>query len=228
MEEKKLLDIFEIGNEISSLVAKGELTPSLGEKIKEKIKEKGVSLTKDQLHELIRRTKSILKSHSIEEKEVSGDLLQVINDLRKRVEQLEKAQDQWMKGLPELRGTESRGSLHPTPLSDIPNDPKSVVIAMKWLQFLINKVGVKRVPEVLNYYVDIGWLDEKAKSKLLVYCEGLGEEGEVKEGNLTAKDHLQSFLFIQKLLGKEIGTIPVDQIDRDISKVMKNLENMNI
>ncbi|RLF38102.1 MAG: flagellar protein E, partial [Thermoplasmata archaeon] len=123
---------------------------------------------------------------------------------------------------------ESRGSLHPTPLSDIPNDPKSVVIAMKWLQFLINKVGVKRVPEVLNYYVDIGWLDEKAKSKLLVYCEGLGEEGEVKEGNLTAKDHLQSFLFIQKLLGKEIGTIPVDQIDRDISKVMKNLENMNI
>ncbi|RLF35751.1 MAG: hypothetical protein DRN03_04685, partial [Thermoplasmata archaeon] len=69
---------------------------------------------------------------------------------------------------------------------------------------------------------------EKAKSKLLVYCEGLGEEGEVKEGNLTAKDHLQSFLFIQKLLGKEIGTIPVDQIDRDISKVMKNLENMNI
>ena len=239
MEEKKLLDMFELGNEISSLVVKGEIPPSIGERIKEKIKERGISLTKDQLYKLVNRVKGILKSHPTKgEQKIASEanLLDTISNLQSRVEYLERVQNQWMKGISKLKEVEAsarhvkESALSSSLLSDIPNDPKSVVIAMKWLQFLINKVGAKRVPEVLNYYVDIGWLDERVKLRLLEYCEGLAEEGssDAREGGLTARDHIQSFLFIQKLLGREINNLLVEQIDRDISKIMKNLESLGI
>lgn len=41
MEEKKLLDMFELGNEISSMVTKGEITPSIGKKSRKKSRREG-------------------------------------------------------------------------------------------------------------------------------------------------------------------------------------------
>ncbi|MCD6237110.1 MAG: hypothetical protein J7K13_04060 [Thermoplasmata archaeon] len=271
--EKKTLNMFELNDEITSLVAKGKINVVIGEKIKEKIKEKGINLTKEQLYELVDRINKNLRfeqkpvEHKTEttpattpspatsvattpqaittKPESSEDmknLLESLENLHKRVETLEKSQTEWMKNW--SRYMKKMGSNEPMekttlsiqqetdfyPLSTIPNDPESIVIVMKWLQYLVDKVGKSRVADVLNYYVDVGWITEEAKMKLLEYCEGItGREGsEAPVTNLMAKDHIQSFLFIQKLMGSNVDEYFISRIERDIAKLTKNLDNLTL
>ncbi|HEC94806.1 MAG TPA: hypothetical protein ENI45_02430 [Thermoplasmatales archaeon] len=253
-EEGNTLNMFELGNEISSLVAKGKISSTVGEKIKEKIKERGVTLSKEQLYKLVDRINESLKSQPSsapsppiprsEDMMETKNLLESLENLHKRVESLEKAQTEWMKnwsqymtksgktGVPEavtMPSTQQEmSSMYP--LASIPGDPESIVVVMKWLQYLVDKVGKSRVPEVLNYYVDVGWITEEAKMKLLEYCEGItGREGsETDASELLAKDHIQSFLFIQKLMGSKVDEYFLNRIERDISKLTKNLDNLSL
>ncbi|MCD6468621.1 MAG: hypothetical protein J7L32_04880 [Thermoplasmata archaeon] len=262
-EENGLLSMFELGNEISSLVAKGKITSIIGEKIKEKVKERGVSLSREQLYKLIDKINENLRAappnaspsspsaaspvsnagSTVENKK----LLEVLESLHKRVETLEKAQTEWMKNWSKYMGKsgttempESTVTTPPSmpqenatgmyPLTNIPSDPESIVVVMKWLQYLVDKVGKSRVQEVLNYYVDVGWITEEAKMKLLEYCEGITgrENNEPNASELLAKDHIQSFLFIQKLMGSKMDEYFLNRIERDLTKLTKNLDNLSI
>ncbi|HID25753.1 MAG TPA: hypothetical protein EYP23_04750 [Thermoplasmata archaeon] len=259
-EEGNTLNMFEIGNEISSLVAKGKISSTIGEKIKEKIRERGVSLSKEQLYKLVDRINESLRSqpssapsshsstpppvHRSDDVIETKNLLESLENFNKRIESLEKAQTHWMKnwlqytteygktGVPE---TVTMPSTHQEmssmyPLASIPSDPESIVVVMKWLQYLVDKVGKSRVLEVLNYYVDVGWITEEAKMKLLEYCEGITvrEGSETNASELLAKDHIQSFLFIQKLMGSKVDEYFLNRIERDISKLIKNLDNLSL
>jgi len=120
------------------------------------------------------------------------------------------------------------------PLTEVPTDPEGVVVLMKWLQFLIDKCKRSYLSEILDYYVDIGWISEDAKISLIDYSSGITEEeknGETtKKGtsNLPARDHIQSLLFIQKLKGKQFDKHFLDRIDGDISRMMKKLDNYHL
>ena len=76
------------------------------------------------------------------------------------------------------------------PLLEIPNDPERVVVLMKWLQFLVDKVGKDNLTDILEYYVDIGWISEKIVMNLIEYSEGITEEKEPHE--FTGKNELQA------------------------------------
>ena len=120
------------------------------------------------------------------------------------------------------------------PLTEIPNDPEGVVVLMKWLQFLIDKCKRSYLSEILDYYVDIGWISEDAKISLIDYSSGITEEGKSEETakkdtyDLPARDHIQSLLFIQKLKGKQFDKHFLDRIDGDISRMMKKLDNYHL
>ncbi|HEC81516.1 MAG TPA: hypothetical protein ENI42_03710 [Thermoplasmatales archaeon] len=261
-ENGNLLSMFELGNEISSLVAKGKITSVIGEKIKEKVKERGVSLTREQLYKLVDKINENLRSqplntssspptsstpkpaYDVEENVETKKLFEALESLHKRVETLEKAQTEWMEnwskymtrsGTTESPENVTAPSVHRDttgmyPLMSIPSDPESIVVVMKWLQYLVDKVGKSRVPEVLNYYVDVGWITEEAKMKLLEYCEGITgrEGGDGGSSELLAKDHIQSFLFIQKLMGSKVDEYFLNRIERDISKLTKNLDSLSL
>ncbi|HDO19272.1 MAG TPA: hypothetical protein ENG74_00940 [Thermoplasmatales archaeon] len=265
---KKMLDEFELGNELSTMVAEGKITSRIAEKIKEKVKEKNIKLSKEKLYELIDILNSKLRSgmqasrptppgapapspshvpppgRASSDENATKELLEELHKLHERIEKIENAQKELMKAwstkvkmvkseeikVPEEM-TGEKIEIQVTPLYTIPNDPESVVVVMKWLQFLVDKVGKGGVQNVLDYYVDIGWISEEAKIKLLEYCEGLMERKGAKESSpstLVAKDHVQSFLFIQKLKGEKIDEYFVNKIERDLSKLMKNLENLSL
>ena len=119
------------------------------------------------------------------------------------------------------------------PLSEIPSDPESIIVLMKWLQYLIDKCGRSHLPEILDYYVDIGWISEDVKISLIDYSSGItehvkeGENAKNKVSDLPSREHIQSLLFIQKLKGRQFDKHFLDRIEGEISRISKKLDNYN-
>ena len=116
------------------------------------------------------------------------------------------------------------------PLEEVPNDPESIVVLMKWLQYLVDKTGKNNLPDVLGYYVDIDWISDDVRLDLIKYSKGIIDEN-IKEGvnkesvNLSTKDHIQSLLFIQKLKGIHLDERFMFRIDREMEKLAKSIED---
>lgn len=123
--------------------------------------------------------------------------------------------------------TDYAQNLDLAPLAKIPTDPQGIIVLMKWLQFLIDKCGRINLPEILDYYVDVEWITEDTKISLIDYSNGITAGKETKESskkdvnNLPSKDHIQSFLFIQKLKGMKFDKHFVERIDGEISRLTK-------
>ena len=132
--------------------------------------------------------------------------------------------------VPGANGVKHRDKFYP--LNNIPNDPENVVVLMKWLQYLVDKVGKAKLIDVLDYYVDIGWISDKIVNNLVEYSEGIteerkeGGEQENKLSDLQAKDHIQSLLYIQRLKGIKPDSYFLSRIERNLNKMNKNLGNM--
>lgn len=120
------------------------------------------------------------------------------------------------------------------PLTEIPNDPESIIVLMKWLQYLIDKCGRPNLSNILDYYVDIGWLSEDAKICLIEYSHGITEESKTGEpiikniSHLPSKDHIQSFIFIQKLRGRQFDKHFIDRIDGELARITKKFDSYQI
>jgi archaellum component FlaD/FlaE len=117
------------------------------------------------------------------------------------------------------------------PLEQIPNDPESIVVIMKWLQYLVERLGKNNLPDVLGYYVDIGWISDDVRLDLISYSKGIIEEQNQKGSHSThlpTRDHLQSLLFIQKLKGVQLDDRFLSKIERDMEKLAKSLEEYRI
>lgn len=101
-------------------------------------------------------------------------------------------------------------------LPDIPDNAMNNAVLLKWVEFLLETVGHQNLPEVLDYYVDIGWISEKVTMKLLAYASGMvAPRGRAKE-KLSTKDHLRSLLFIEKLRGKDFDQSKLTRLEREI------------
>ena len=118
------------------------------------------------------------------------------------------------------------------PLNSIPTDPESIIVIMKWLQYLIDKCGRDNLSNILDYYVDIGWISQDAKINLIEYSHGIKEERKTSEAtssknitDLPSKDHIQSFIYIQKLKGNQLDKHFIDRIDGELNRITKNLDN---
>jgi len=100
---------------------------------------------------------------------------------------------------------------------------------MNWLQFLIDKCGRDNLREILDYYVAINWITEDVKFHLLEYSSGISEQK--KEGKerknireLPSQDHIQSFLFIQKLKGRNFDKHFLERINGEITRLVKQAD----
>ncbi len=101
-------------------------------------------------------------------------------------------------------------------LADVPEEAVSNAVMLKWVEFLLETVGHQNLPEVLDYYVDIGWISERVTMKLLAYASGMvAPRGRAKE-KLSTKDHLRSLLFIEKLRGKDFDQSKLTRLEREI------------
>jgi len=262
---EKLLEEFEVGSELNSIIEQHMLPPRIAQKIREKLKEKNMRITKNQLYKLVEKIQNALNITSSfasnqqdqlkrienvpfikEEKKTWNDTLSQTTDMKKLVETVEHLSErlkiieenrlEGMKGVTgKLVKTKDIKSLEPAdifeedmqPLEQIPNDPENIVVIMKWLQYLVEKIGKNNLPDVLGYYVDIGWISDDVRLDLIGYSKGITEEP-VQTGSRSAhlptRDHLQSLLFIQKLKGVQLDDRFLSKIERDMEKMVKSLE----
>jgi len=115
-------------------------------------------------------------------------------------------------------------------LERIPNDMVSTMMALKWLGFLIDRVGMQNLEEVLEFYYQIGWISEDVLNTLLRYAEGIRphhrEPDWRPDEKLTIQDHLVSLLFIERLRGVRITREVMDAIEREMRLISRVLEDV--
>ena len=244
---------FDYRKELKSLVNKKGLPEKIAYKLIEKLDEKNVKLTKNQLNLLVNKVEKVLKEYaskdnfnSIKKPSVhdNSDLKTVLDSLEKIEERLENLENGFYRQekddsnnivttddieVPDTK-YKSHNLMKVDPLKELPSDPESVILLMKWLQFLVDKCSRSYLSEILEYYVDIGWISDDVKIKLMNYSNGITEEktDNKKISDLTSKEHIQSLIFIQKLKGHSFDKYFIDRIDNEISRTMKKLENRNI
>lgn len=242
----KVSNDYNLGNELSTLVNQKVIPQRIAEKLEKKLREKNVKITKQQLYSLVYKLRDIIndyrKSDQIK-KEVESPvwekqdadmekLLQTIENLEERISLIESGTTSDLKVVTTQDIKVNQKEWELKPLKDIPSDPESIIVLMKWLQYLIDRCGRDNLSNILDYYVDIGWISEDAKISLVDFSHGITEdktEGETTSNkditNLPSKDHIQSLIFIQKLKGKELDKHFLDKIDGELNRISKKLSN---
>ncbi|MHA1221340.1 MAG: FlaD/FlaE family flagellar protein [Candidatus Heimdallarchaeota archaeon] len=223
------LEDFELGNELSTLVAKNEIPSKIADKLEQKLKEKEVKITKEQLHMLVGKIKDIMRTYAKFDRVGKKDqpakteqtlkatsdmdmqkLVETMDKLQKRINNLEHGVITNKDESPKIVTTDDiqvpekitvpLQDLTMKPLAGIPSDPESVIVLMKWLQHLIDKCGRSYLPTILDYYVDIGWISDEAKISLIDYSHGITDESNRGETTRKSVSDLPARDHIQSLL----------------------------
>jgi len=128
----------------------------------------------------------------------------------------------------------STSHLTTDPLQNIPSNPESIIVLMNWLQYLVNRCGHDNLANVLDYYVEVDWITDDVKISLLEYATGITEgnnlksdtsnKGDGKSSNLHSKDHIQSYLYIQRLKGKKFEKHFVERINGELARIEKKVD----
>lgn len=84
-------------------------------------------------------------------------------------------------------------------LEGVPEKYAARLTLFEWLQFILERGGTERALDAIEYYRDIGWIDEEATEALRdhvrVFQDGAESAGEPFE---TA-DHLVSLVYVARL-----------------------------
>jgi archaellum component FlaD/FlaE len=266
---ERLLEELEVAAELATIIERNMLPQRIIQRIGEKIKEKNIRVTKDQLYKLVEKIQSALRSYTPstsrdpeqpkkaepltplkeEKRPWNGtavqttdmkQLVEAVEKLGERIKVIEENRIEGVKGVTgKLVNTKDIKTLEPAdilgedmqPLEHIPSDPESIVVIMKWLQYLVDKIGKNNLPDVLGYYVDIGWISDDVRLDLISYSKGIiGEPAQAvtQSSQLPTRDHLQSLLFIQKLKGLQLDERFLSKIERDMEKMVKSLEGYQL
>ncbi|MCZ7356596.1 MAG: hypothetical protein O8C66_04915 [Candidatus Methanoperedens sp.] len=78
------------------------------------------------------------------------------------------------------------------------NTPETSIILLNWVKFLMERVGRNNLSDILEYYVEIGWISEEVSSKMADYANGIDYYVEKSTWNLL-EVHTKSLLFIEQL-----------------------------
>jgi archaellum component FlaD/FlaE len=78
---------------------------------------------------------------------------------------------------------------------------------LRWTKFLMDKVGKEGLERTLDYYVDLGWIDEDLTDKVLEIARGtvgpkVHPEGKKVTWRMDAEDHVKSLEFIRRVRTK--------------------------
>ena len=239
---KKFSSDFDRKKELSALVSQKVIPLKIAEKIDEKLREKNIKITKEQLHTLVYKIRDIFENYAKTGKTIKQPnwelpsenmqkLVETINRLERRISTIEKEKISDNKFVTTNDITFPFQELDLEPLKDIPGDPESIIVLMKWLQYLLDKCGRDNLSNILDYYVDIGWISQDAKISLIDYSHGITEEkrseGSTKKdvSNLPSKDHIQSLIYIHKLKGRQFDKHFLERIDGELARITKKIDN---
>jgi flagellar protein FlaD len=109
-------------------------------------------------------------------------------------------------------------------LGYIDNKAETSIILLNWIEFLLEKVGRNNLSEVLEYYIDIGWISEEVCEKMIAYANGIDYFVERPTWKLLPDDHTKSLMFIEQLKGRKLDKNMLSRLERDVEKVIRTNE----
>ncbi len=117
-------------------------------------------------------------------------------------------------------------------LEDVPlHDTRSIMILLKWIEFMLERVGHEGLRDLLNYYVDINWISEKVMFIVLKFAKGIKLYQEDSDwrpvGYMNVKDHMTSLLFIEALRTGKFDRDVVMKVERDIYTIRKEVSEID-
>lgn len=199
-----------------------------------------------ELQEDSKDTSSTQPEEAIDDETVEG-FISKIDELQQKIDELEQEKQKGSKGIEpntnqqlmendiDLPYNETVSTSHLTadPLQSIPSNPESIIVLMNWLQYLVNRCGHDNLANVLDYYVEVDWITDDVKISLLEYSTGITEgknpkndsnKSDEKSSNLHSKDHIQSYLYIQRLKGKKFEKHFVERINGELARIEKKVD----
>ncbi|MBU4220294.1 MAG: hypothetical protein KKA10_01515 [Euryarchaeota archaeon] len=108
------------------------------------------------------------------------------------------------------------------------NRPETSIILLNWIEFLMEKVGRNNLFDVLEYYIEIGWISEEVSSKMMAYASGIDYFVERPSWKLLPEDHTKSLLFIEQLRGKKVDKMLFSRLERDVDKIIRSSSEVTV
>lgn len=108
------------------------------------------------------------------------------------------------------------------------NRPETSIVLLNWIEFLMEKVGRNNLFDVLEYYIEIGWINEDVCSKMMAYASGIDYFVERPSWKLLPEDHTKSLLFIEQLRGNKVDKMLFSRLERDVGKIIRNNSEVTV
>jgi len=109
-------------------------------------------------------------------------------------------------------------------LPHLDNRAETSIIVLNWIEFLLEKVGRNNLADILEYYIEVGWISEEVYSKMMTYANGIDYYVERPTWKLLPEDHAKSLLFIEQLTGKKLDKNVISRLERDADRVIRGNE----
>lgn len=128
-----------------------------------------------------------------------------LRELKERLTEHEPADDEsirssQLKQLLFMHSSASEADLERPYLEAMPGTYATEITLFEWLEFLLERGGVKRSLEAVDYYESIGWLGEEAAAELRDHIRGFaGPADEDDHADFEMADHVLSLVFIARL-----------------------------
>ncbi len=234
--EDQLRKIDDIYKKLESL--EKILRQDVGKKVGESKIEEGVEKVEQ---------KEVLKAEDVKSEVVGGDLMKVEHykepykeyqhedyryDERKEYPRFVEHTEEYPR-YPARRDRQYEDySFYGAPrLSKIPGDAKRIMLLLKWIEFLMERVGYDGLEDVLNYYVDINWISEDVLMAVLKYARGIKLYHENSDwrpvGYMNVQDHLMSLLYIEALRTGRFDRNLVMEVEKDLYRMKKEVSELH-
>ncbi len=157
-----------------------------------------------------------------------------MNELEERIKKMEKRIDDIRKNLKGTdnanRDTDAQEKSGDIKLDRVTDDPLTQMIALKWIEFLIDRLGSANLSEILDYYLELGWISEDALMDLEKISDGIKpthQEADWRPDNrLSPQDHILSLIFIQRIKGKKIDSEITNKLHRIVRNIKKDSDQL--
>ncbi len=109
-------------------------------------------------------------------------------------------------------------------LESLPEDTISTMLVFKWIEFLVSRVGPNNLIDILDYYHSLGWISDSVVNRLAKASKNMkyfNEEFRKSMGKMIPEDHVVSLLYIEKLAGRPIPVDELENINREVARIIK-------
>ncbi len=113
-------------------------------------------------------------------------------------------------------------------LEIIGDDVVSIMVALRWLEFLLDNYGPENTLDVLDYYESLGWISSGVKEQMMKFTKMTGVINPAQEYKIkpSIQDHIITMLFIEKLRGEEINRDLIEALEREFRTIRKGVDEL--